>query len=228
MTTTEIAVIDPDGTEVEAAPTLSKREAKALDKRIRTASDKFSTSTENLLDLLEQAAQGQIHVALELPSWTAWFKDAVQVSVSDRFERKELVKLMSGKGMSQRAIAGTLGVGQATVSRDIEGDSNGSPVTLGTDNKEYPRNGSKDEAEVIDAEVVDDEQDYEPMKAVDIVAAFDDETANLHAAANELHLFSQEDKWPGARRRVTNANMNTLQEIITTLHAIVDDLMTVV
>lgn len=225
MTTTEIATLDD--LEAPEPQQLSKREAKALDKRIRSASDKVSTTTENLLDLLEQAAAGQIHVALELPSWTAWFKDAVQIQISDKFERKELVKLMSGKGMSQRAIAGSLGVSQKTVDRDLDGEDvqEGATVTS-LDGPQRPKN----RPEVIDAEVVDDEEDSEveaePMKAVDIVSSFDDEMANLFAAQNELSELVAEEKWAGARKRVIKAgHINNLQEIISSLQYIVDDLM---
>jgi hypothetical protein len=35
----------------------------------------------------------------------------------------------------------------------------------------------------------------------------------------------QEDKWSGARKRVTTANLNNLGDVITALQAIVDDLM---
>lgn len=75
---------------------LSKPQAKALDKRIRTASDKVATSVNTLLNLLEEAAPGQIHRALGATSWTAWFRDAVQL------ERKSLMSLMSGRAMSQK------------------------------------------------------------------------------------------------------------------------------
>jgi hypothetical protein len=65
----------------------------------------------------------------------------------------------------------------------------------------------------------------EPMKAVDIVSAFDEETANLWAAYSELHDLAAESKWDGARKRVVKANLNTLGEISQGLQAIIDDLM---
>lgn len=224
MTTTELATVEP---ETEAPQLLNKREAKALDKKIRTASDKLSTTSETLLDLLEQAAAGQIHEALELPSWTAWFKDAVQINVSNVEHRKELAKLMAGKGMSQRAIAGSLGVSQMTVSRDVEGEELPDTVTS-LDGAERPRNGKAAAAEedYIEGEVVEEEDDTsEPMKAVDIVTVFNDEVANVFQAQSELTFLAGEDKWVGARNRIVKANLNQLQEVITALQAIVDDLM---
>lgn len=222
MTTTDLAVIEAEVVEPQV---LSKREAKALDKRIRAASDKLSTASDNLLDLLEQAAAGQIHEALGLPSWTAWFKDAVQIQVSDRFERKELAKLMAGKGMSQRAIAGSLGVSQKTVDRDLEGEEYEEGATVvSLDGAERPRNGkAKADDEPIDVEA--EEIPDKPTPAADIVVAFNDEVANLWAAQSELVEFTHEEKWAGARKRVAKQNLNNLQEVIAALQSIVDDLM---
>lgn len=233
-TTTEVELYETEDTSVAVREPLSDKEAKALDKKVRTASDRLSTTTENLLNLLEEAAAGSIHLALGLPSWTAWFKDAVQISISDRFERKELAKMMSGKGMSQRAIAGSLGVSQKTIDRDLEGEEveEGATVT-GLDNIERPKTKAKaadpeedsgDEADeldnVIDAEVVEP-----PTPAVELVESFNDETTNLWGAWSELKELLTEEKWAGARKRVANNNLNHLQDVIAGLTAIVDDLM---
>lgn len=234
MTTTDVEVYEADA-EVAVPQPLTEKEAKALDKKIRTASDKLSTQTENLLNLLEQAAAGQIHEALGLPSWTAWFKDAVQITLSDRFERKELAKLMSGKGMSQRAIAGALGVSQKTVDRDLEGEEveEGATVTS-LDGAKRPKGKAKAEvadddsgegADYIDAEVVDEPDT--PTPAVELVTAFNDETTNLWGAWSELKALLEEEKWGNARKRVANNNLNHIQEVITGLQEIADDLMTV-
>lgn len=230
---TELATIDEVDGELVEYEALTKRQAQALDKKVRAASDKVAndqdklvTDANALLDLIDEAARGQIHVALELPSWTAWLKDAVQINPSDRLERKELVKLMSGQGLSQRAIGAILNVSQKTVDRDLEGESVDSTETEGLDGKTYP--STKAKPEVIDAEVVESEEEAaetEPMKAVDIVAAFNDETANLWAAFSELNEFTAEDKWVGARNRIAKANLNTLSEVATGLQAVIDALM---
>lgn len=224
-TSTDLALIPTvDGEIVDGPTPLTEREAKALDKKIRAASDKLSTTSENLLNLLEKAASGQIHEALGLSSWTAWFKDAVQINVSDRFERKELAKMMSGKGMSQRAIAGALGVSQKTVDRDLDGEEaeEGATVTS-LDGADRPKNKPKKDDNIEDAEEVDAPD--EPMKAIDIVIAFGDEMANLYASQSELSYLTEEEKWAGARKRVTAANLNNLQEVVTALQLVVDDLM---
>lgn len=225
-TTTEIATVDNDMS-TEVAQPLSEKEAKALDKKVRTASDKLSTQTETMLDLLEQAAAGSIHEALGLPSWTAWFKDAVQINISDRFERKELAKMMSGKGMSQRAIAGSLGVSQKTIDRDLEGEEveDGAMVTS-LDGVERPKVKADKEAEPEEEPYIDAEVVEPATPAVELVDAFNDETTNLWGATSELEDILTEEKWAGARKRVAAANLNHIQEVITKLQVIVDDLVT--
>jgi hypothetical protein len=233
-----VAVIN-DEVEYEATP-LTKRQAVALDKKIRTASDKLTstidkvaTDIDALIELIDQAANGQIHVALELPSWTAWFKDAVRINPSDRLERKTLVTLMSGKGMSQRQIGAILNVSQKTVDRDLDdvvAESDDSPVdTLGSDGKTYSRSSVVDsDDEVIEGEFVDDEpvqEADEPMKAVDIVAEFEDETVNLVNAVSAMHDLTQEPNWSKAVRRIAKADMNYLVEAVTEIQKFVDLMM---
>jgi DNA invertase Pin-like site-specific DNA recombinase len=98
-------------------------------------------SYDALAVLIEEATSRNIHVALGYSSWTAWFTESVQITAADKYQRKALVSLMSGKGMSQRAIAGSLGVDQSTVNRDIKsGDANASRgETTGMDGKTYKR-----------------------------------------------------------------------------------------
>lgn len=170
MTSTDLATI-----EAELLPEpLSERKAQALDKKIRTAGEKLTNDVNALWELLDQAAAGQIHVALGYPSWTAYVKDAVVITPSDKVERKELAKLMAGKGMSQRAIAGALGVSQKTIDRDLKGEELPAETT-GLDGKTYKQEPeSEPEPEIIDAEVVDPPEDDEP-----VIEEFKGEVDNL-------------------------------------------------
>ena len=133
------------------SPALSEADARDLDVRIRQTAASVDDHMSRLLDLLEEAASGEIHVALGFPSWTAYLADACRFTVSNRAERKELVALMSGHGMSQRAIAKTLGTSPATVNADLAGVQNRTPANVtGMDDKRYlstptptkPRRGS--------------------------------------------------------------------------------------
>jgi hypothetical protein len=109
-------------------PTLSKSEATKLNAKIKTACGRIDRDAEALSTLLEQAASGNIHVALDYKSWAAWWADNVRFDVTDRIERKSLAAIMSSKGMSQRAIGASLGVDQKTVSNDLRSTEENSSV----------------------------------------------------------------------------------------------------
>jgi hypothetical protein len=56
---------------------IERREAKALDTKIRTLGGKIDANVTALRGLLENAAQADIHVALGYSSWPAYLRDAV-------------------------------------------------------------------------------------------------------------------------------------------------------
>lgn len=232
MTTTDLAVIEPE--------VLTKAEAKKLDGQIRrksdaavAARDKTIGLLDELTELLTRAREGQIHKALGLKSWTAYVADAVALPQAlEREDRKVLVQFLSGQGMSQRAIAGSLNVSQKTVDRDLDGEETEEGATVTSlDGAQRPKNGKAKDEEPLDVEYEEvpevSEPEPEPMKAVDIVSAFGDETANLFAAQNELTLLAAEEKWDGARRRVSKANLQNLKDIAGALDEIINDLSNV-
>lgn len=242
-TTAEVAVIE-NNDEPEVVVPLNKTQAKALTKRVRSKADQVATARDKTLDLfaelselVQQAKAGQAHKALEV-SWTAWLADTVAIEPRNREDRKQLAQFFYGEGMSQAGVAKVLGVSQKTIDRDVDDmeHEDGATVTSldGSTRSKKGKGGHATvedaESEVIDAEVVEGEEDsepeYEPMTAVAIVESFAEETANLVASSNELKLLAQEDKWAGARKRILKAgNLNNIQEVITELQAIVDDLM---
>jgi hypothetical protein len=138
----EQKAIDPAEIVNGTAP-LTETKAKQLDGRIQRMVDATVTHMDKLLALLEEAATGQIWGALGFPSWPAYVKNRVQgkISPTDREERKALVELMSGRGMSQRAIAGAVGVSQKTVDRDLATESNDSvdAEVISLDGKRRPK-----------------------------------------------------------------------------------------
>ncbi len=73
-----------------------------------------------LAELVEAAKNSQVHLALGFPSWTAYLADALggQMELSSD-SRREVVALMAGHGMSERAISAAVGVSQSTVHRDL-------------------------------------------------------------------------------------------------------------
>ena len=94
--------------------------ARRLDRRIRLMAQTISDSLAKLYELVQEAKDGQIHLALGYPSWTAYVADACKVEVRlDRDRRRELAGWLADEGMSQRAIAATLGVSKNTVTADV-------------------------------------------------------------------------------------------------------------
>jgi predicted transcriptional regulator len=223
MPSSEVAVIDAEVVEVEP---LSEGKARVLDKRIRQASARVVDNTAVLLGLLDEAAVGQIHVALGFSSWTAWVKDAVQVSPADEVERKSLVSLMSGKGMSQRAIASVVGVDQATVSRDLaeeRGDADASTDVTGVDGKTYkPKPKKEKKQEPLDVEEVE-----EPRKATDVISDFRENMEYLEPAVQAFSdlLADDTELFEKARKRIAKSHLNPLGSMIADLQKVVDELM---
>lgn len=224
-TTTEVAVIEDD--EIATDETMTKKEAQALNRKIKTLSEKVSTNAFELLTLLEQAATGNIHKALEYKSWTEWYSENVQIEVSDKDERKMLVNMMSGKGMSQRAIGASLGIGQSTVHRDLDGDSSESGETVGLDGKKYKRESDDDQPEVIDGEVIDvtdepTEVEVKPerwsAKNVDVAVE------NLVDAINALLDLSELPQFAKAKAKLFDAHHEDLEAVRDGVQDVLDKL----
>lgn len=231
MVSTELEVIEAEIVEdkvVEAPEPLSEAKAKALDKKIRAASVKVADNSATLLDLLEDAMKGQIHVALGYASWSAWCKEAAPVLPADPNERKAMVSLMSGNGVSQRIMAELLSVNQSTVSRDvkeIEGDAPASSVTVGSDEKVYPKKPKKEKQEPLDVEEA--ELPEEPRKATDVIDDFGENmdylVPNVQAFTDIINVDSE--LFPKARKRIAQRYLNRLTTAISDLQKVVDELM---
>jgi hypothetical protein len=56
---------------------LTKGEAKLLDSKIRAAGGKLAANVTAIRDLLDKAAQADVHAALGYSSWSAYLRDAV-------------------------------------------------------------------------------------------------------------------------------------------------------
>jgi len=131
-TTAEVEVIDFAPAEIEvinAEALLSTSEAKALDKKIRATTTKVNDNMSLLFDLMEQAVEGEIHKPLGYASISDYFSEAVDIAPSSASERKIMATLMSGKGLSQRAIASALNVSVGTVKSDLSDAEKGATVS---------------------------------------------------------------------------------------------------
>jgi transposase len=202
---TELEVIEgelvdeDEGQLIEYDPQVIKQ-AKALDKKIRSFSDRVLKGREQLLDLLNEAAAGKIHEVLGYSSWTAYMKDAVQFPSASLEQRKELAIEMSGKGMPQRAIAAVLGVSQKTVDRDLEGVEFDSQEITTVDNKTVKRNKPKKQ------EVEEEYEEVVPIKATPIATEYRNEIFNLQNVVVALRdLVYEDDRFPKARTRLAKS-----------------------
>jgi hypothetical protein len=138
---------------VAATAPMEVGEAKRIDKKIRLLADTVRDNLHKIAALVEEAKQGQIHVALGFNSWTAYLADALGGQLKlDTDARRAVVALMSGHGASQRTIAQAVGTSQKTVSRDLQVSHNDSPegpwespavggpdLSTGLDGKTYSR-----------------------------------------------------------------------------------------
>lgn len=226
---TDIAVLQ--ATVVVPPEPLSEGAARKLDKRIRLASIRVADESATLLDLLEEAERGQIHIALGKRSWIEYVKEAVNITPINAAERKAMVSLMAGKGLSTHLMAALLGVNQSTTRRDVlelkeSGDANASTEILGPDGKTYKRERPPKQ-DVIDAEVVEDEPEPEERKASDVIDDFGENIDYLMPAVQAFTDILKDDAelFPKARKRIVQRYLNRLTAMIADLQLVVDELM---
>ena len=105
--------------DAEVVPMLDRPSAERLDRRLRLMVDATNENLAKLQELVAEAKRGGVHSALGYPSWTAYLADVFSVQVRlDREQRRELVSYLSGEGLSNRNIAGMVGVDEGTVRND--------------------------------------------------------------------------------------------------------------
>jgi transposase len=101
--------------------TMGVAAAQRLTERIRITAQNAREAIEKLQELVTEAKEGNAHVVLNYPSWTAYLADVLGEHPLrlDRHQRKELVGYLAGEGMSTRAIAPIVGVTHKTIHNDI-------------------------------------------------------------------------------------------------------------
>ncbi|WP_156748678.1 helix-turn-helix domain-containing protein [Mycobacterium sp. E3198] len=116
---------------------MDKRDAEAITARIKS----------KMGDLMAEVAKayiGRAWVALGYESWDDYIKGEFHHAplVLPREERRAVVALLRGQGMSTRAIGAATGVHHDTVSSDLRGVGNPTPdeapPVIGQDGKPYP------------------------------------------------------------------------------------------
>lgn len=237
----EVATIEPTDI-VESS--FTKRQAEQLDKRIRTTVTTLQANWDKLNELVAQAKDGNLHIALGFNSWTAYLADAVHVQPTSIEERRELVALLAGEGMSNRAIGAVVGADDRTVRRDIDaveaasGESVASAETEGLDGKSYKKKRSpkqaaeSDEPEVIDAEVVEDEPELPleggtppvPVPTQDLEEDFDDATTNLTSDVKLLQELLKHSEFDFSRADLKKRHLKALRAAFRDLEGVVQTL----
>jgi Helix-turn-helix domain len=117
-------------------------DAQQLDTAIRQLAKQAHIVIEALAILVEQAKATNIHQTLGYPSWTAYIADALDGQWKlERDKRGKVIQLLASQGMSQRAIAATIGAAKTTVHRELSaaGGPFGPPEITGLDGKNYLR-----------------------------------------------------------------------------------------
>ena len=141
-------------------PVMDVASARRLTERIRLNVVSVRDGVEKLQALLEEAKEGNVHVALGYPSWTAYIAEVMgdEPLRLSRDDRREIVHYLTGEGMSTRAIGQALGVSNQTIANDrVAGVKNLTPRSDPEATVFAP--------EVDDLElVVDDFEDYEPER----------------------------------------------------------------
>lgn len=96
--------------------------AKALDMRLRHQARAFDHSWGRLEPLIAEAKAREIHAELGFKSWPDYIADVARTEMPNVArsveQRREIVAMLAGEGMSNRAIADAVGVNEITVRRD--------------------------------------------------------------------------------------------------------------
>ena len=106
---------------------LTKEEASRITASIRTALDRVSTAWADLAERVAEAFDRRADLALGYPSWAEYAEAELRPPKALAAEvRRELVGLLSARGMSTRAIAPTVGVQDSAVRKDLRRMAGGS------------------------------------------------------------------------------------------------------
>lgn len=108
---------------LEGEQLLTRAEATKLQTRIQAAAQNAINSIAEVQELLAGAKAGQAHIALGYKDWTGWVADTLGGTLDiGEASRRNIIKLLSGEGMSVRAIGKAVGLGKSAVHEQLSGD----------------------------------------------------------------------------------------------------------
>lgn len=107
---------------------MAVEDAERLTERIRITAHNYVEAREKLIGLVHEAREGNAHTSLGYPSWTAYLTAVLGEKPLRlaRDERQDMVHMLSGEGLSTRAIGAIVGVDQKTVVNDLATEENSS------------------------------------------------------------------------------------------------------
>ena len=124
--------------------------AHRIDRWLRSDARTIAKSMTQFRELIVMAREKRVHEVVGFKSWTAYIADVIGKEMGQLLpdDRRQIVALLAGEEMSQRAIAEAVGVSQKTVDRDLDQLSHDDSVvlpdnTIGLDNKKRPAHPPK-------------------------------------------------------------------------------------
>jgi hypothetical protein len=227
---------------------LDTAEARRLTERIRIALDRVSNGWADLAERVAEAYTRRADLALGYDSWEAYASVELRPSEGIAAEvRRELVGLLSARGMSIRAIAPTLGVTKSQVSRDGTPDERIDPVTGeivpaptfgAVDVTDWTNDEITEDLEVCEAETAHWEETTVPAPKITgldgktyarptpvaaaprrrpITDAFWEAAYDLGKKAESLLRLVEDDRWASNRDAVADKNLVQMRETANTL-----------
>ena len=112
---TEVAPVE----EYQGELLLSETEATALDQAIRDTSAGIVSAADDLIDLLEQAEQHQIHRHFGFDEFVSYAADRLTIKPEDKAQRQLMASIFSASGATERQIAKALGISAGTAHNDL-------------------------------------------------------------------------------------------------------------
>lgn len=147
---------------VAAPEPMTQAEARRITERIRVALDRVASGWADLAERVAEAYERRADLAMGYASWEAYANAELRPSQGIAAEvRRELVGLLSAKGMSTRAIAPTMGVSPRQAAYDASAgvqQLHTSPERIDITTGEVitePRGGMESPSPSIDVEAQD-------------------------------------------------------------------------
>jgi hypothetical protein len=116
---------------------------KEIDRLLRDQAREFDHNWAVLVQYIHHARDCEIHKDLGFKSWPDYIADVARTEMPNIArsveQRRQVVALLAGEGMSQRAIADAVKVSQKTVDRDLDQVSHNDSPCPPTDFADLPR-----------------------------------------------------------------------------------------